>query len=102
MNERGSTIAMLYNPNWNAPVEPTLAGMVAWLETKGPDETYNWADCRGRCLVYQYAASIGTSISRMSIKQYNALDNGIAMNRPWTFGAALARAKAKLAGGVNG
>lgn len=92
---------MLYNPNWT-PAEPTLAGMVAWLETKDPSETYNWADCQGQCLVDQYAATVGWSISNMSVSQYDALDNGIAYARPWTFGAALARAKAKLAGGENG
>lgn len=92
---------MLYNPNWTAPA-PTLAGMVAWLETKDPSETYDWGNCLGQCLIGQYAASIGWTIQAMSYKQYHSLDDGIALRGPWTFGAALARAKAKLAGGGNG
>jgi hypothetical protein len=48
-------------PLRSAPLEVkedpfSLEALVAWLEKRDPNETYNWKDCRGHCLLSQYAA----------------------------------------------
>jgi hypothetical protein len=41
---------MLYDPEWGTP---SLAGFIAFAETKNPSETYNWNSPRN-CAVAQY------------------------------------------------
>lgn len=98
---------MLYNPKWEkrTRTEPPLAGLIAWLETKDPNETYEWDDCRGRCLIGQYGASIGLSWKAICLLETGTHDetlykkltpNCLALTHPHTFGAALERARASL------
>lgn len=51
---------MLYNPQWNQskPKPGTMASLIAWLETKDPNETYNYLDDK-RCLAGQYNREMG-------------------------------------------
>ncbi len=51
---------MLYNRNWDKsqPKPGTWASVIAWLETKDPDEEYTYLN-RDICLAAQYNASIG-------------------------------------------
>jgi hypothetical protein len=96
---------MLFNPKWETTV-PSLAGLIAWLETKNPNQSYQWADCSGRCLIGQYCASLGISWEEVersdegedSIYFRLAIANdSLAYTRPHTFGGALKRARAALA-----
>lgn len=84
---------MLNNPNWDKPIktEPSLEGFIAWLETKPPEEEYNWRNDK-ECAVGQYAQSLGLCYLYISY-----LDRGgIAYHQPRTFGAAAKRAKKQL------
>src|ERR1700704_1357829 len=52
---------MLYDKKWDSqtkPVEPSLKGIIAWLETKDPKEEYNYCDSKN-CAMSQYLKSIG-------------------------------------------
>lgn len=97
---------MLFDPKW-LKTEPSLAGLIAWLETKNPNETYVWHDSNN-CLIAQYGKSIGWSPMRMSTEavegditsapyhQISTANGQLALEQPYTFGAALARAKKAL------
>lgn len=100
---------MLYNPNWTKADPLTLEALIAWLETKPADEVYCYMDL-GRCLAAQYNASIGRqyylngfadSLNKAkSITSASPFDwqlEDIARRQPYTFGAALSRARAMLA-----
>jgi hypothetical protein len=50
---------MLFDPKWEAKVEPlSLAGLIAWLETKPPKGRYYYID-NCRCLIGQFLAALG-------------------------------------------
>lgn len=50
---------MLYDPQWEVKTKrPSLAGFIAWLETKNPDENYDYGDTE-RCALGQYYRSLG-------------------------------------------
>ncbi len=97
---------MLYNKDWDKPkpAPGTWASVIAWLETKDPEERYSYWDSDS-CLAAQY----NDSIHRI----YEVPFIGAIIRLPWrlmgfdgrletlarygerTFGAALARAKAR-------
>lgn len=95
---------MLYNLKWGSP---SLASFIAWLETKPSSEHYDFGDCKGGCLLGQYMAFIGipwgkaspltwvdTPYFKTAEQVFGPLDNfPVLHSRPWTFGAALARAR---------
>lgn len=94
---------MLYDPKWEKPavktkVEPSLQGMIEWLETQDPLTTYKYWDHCGRCLVGLYYKSIGLGWYEDSVpfhEQFVPL-NEIAhafTSDDMTFGAALERAR---------
>ncbi len=95
---------MLYDPRWEQQTKtPSLAGMIAWLETKNPNETYSWSCKDGACLIEQYGLSLGIEMSEMidggpgeSIYDKLTTSECIALERPHTFGAALTRARGAL------
>ena len=70
----------------------------SWLETKNPDEKYNFSDGCGECLMGQYMASKG---EEWSFPRYNEYVNtvlgednvSILSSTPQTFGGALARVR---------
>src|SRR6476660_2885832 len=82
----------------------TLESLIAWLEKQPADQTYDWADCDGRCLIGLYSAAHGISFTTMCATDrddgtapYDRLTTtGIAYRRPHTFDAALKRARAAL------
>lgn len=69
----------------------------AWLETKNPDEKYNFSDGCGSCLMGQYMASKGVAwdFGHYASYVYNVLDDhvDILSADPQTMGGALARVK---------
>jgi hypothetical protein len=106
---------MLYNPN--KPIQqPSLAGFIAWLETKDPNGCYDWRSCK-ECACSQYAASLGVyNWDRYVNEEPWIMLNHLASNgapwparvQPWgyiapdecgwTFGALLQQARAMLSG----
>jgi hypothetical protein len=82
-----------------------LPTLIAWLEAKPAGEVYNYHNCHGACLLGQYLEANGIrwhGHASGNIHPYCELDRQtgwqkLAAARPWTFGAALARAKALLA-----
>lgn len=98
---------MLYDPKWGVPIEtkptePTLAGFVAWLDTKDSHEKYYWFN-GSNCAVAQYAHSVGLKRSYLLRwvdtdglgKIWGQLD-WIAQRGRHSFGAVARRAKWKL------
>ncbi len=48
---------MLYNKDWDKkPKVPSLEDFIGWLETKNPEETYDYRDKTGMCCMGQYMA----------------------------------------------
>lgn len=89
---------MLYDPKWENETKtvPSLRGLIEWLETKNPKEKYNYDDCSGTCLVDLYGASIGIDcLAATPLAVFSTLEEYwcVAGDRPWTFGAALKRAR---------
>jgi hypothetical protein len=100
---------MLYDPKWN---KPSLAGLIAWLETMPPEGEYDFDACDGTCMLGQYMAHLGvdwhgngampdgraTTPYVGVLWELDPTDGDcvqkIAYEEPHTFGAALARAVA--------
>lgn len=93
---------MLYDPKWR---RECVADLVAWLETQPSGESYNYWNCN-RCLVMEWMGG-RTDIDSWpdEIRQiYNGRDpwhiaaGARRAASEWTYGAALARARAHMAG----
>lgn len=90
----------------------SLAGLIAWLEKQPPEREYNFFDCDGTCLLHQYLDAQGHqwpgfgSVAKPDgpyrrlgdIKvgpgPTDDIDLKVASKFPWTYGAALIRARA--------
>src|SRR6266436_3273472 len=91
---------MLYDPRWKKN-DLSLAGLIAWLETKPPDEEYNFTCSQGCCLIAQYMRAQGVKWDYPAgyteaigkIAQGPWQNFSVANQFPWTFGAALERAR---------
>ncbi len=75
-----------------------LPTLIAWLEKQPAAKTYNFGDCEGACLLGQYIIAHGIKwkgnegiYCRMTMGPQSW--DEIARTQPWTFGAALARAR---------
>lgn len=87
---------MLWDPKWEKQTKAdpkSLQSFIAWLETKNPDESYSYMNCRGACLVGQYMAHHGVVWSSAGFDEFADPFNNIAASGPYTFGAALERAR---------
>lgn len=93
---------MLYDPKWDVQVKAdpaALTSLIAWLETMPSSKSYDWMDTCN-CLAGQYMRACG--ISRMDPDRpllselLGGMDRyaAVAGTEPFTFGAALARARA--------
>jgi hypothetical protein len=85
----------------------SLEGLVAWLEKMPAKRAYDYRNCEGRCLYGQYMASHGVEWKRsgascpgLAPKEYDRfcalVYREVADEGPWTFGAALTRARKVL------
>lgn len=100
---------MLYDPKWGqeTKVEPfTPAHVIAWLEQHPMDETYCYIN-DGRCLIAGYLKYLGyanvhvgafgywSSAADESYSSHQAPEwlHRAALDKPWTFGAALERVR---------
>ena len=89
---------MLFRPQWEAKTDPlTMEGLIAWLETKPADETYDYENCHGDCLYGQYVASHGISWEESRVPFMSYVYQHVAHQYPWTFGTALERARKAVA-----
>lgn len=94
---------MLYDPKWEQQTEVnphSVAGIIAWLETQPADKEYAWYDTRA-CLACRYLEALGYKAPWGSFKYTGAFGNSdnyfeIAGQKPWTYGAALGRARKLL------
>lgn len=99
---------MLFDPKWEAETKPdvfSLAGFVGWLEKQPATREYDWYDVQS-CVVCQYLdASLGEAERKQTYLSsvFPAIEiyHNICGRRPWTFGAALERARA-IAGEASG
>lgn len=102
---------MLYDKRWDKPVKAdtfSVAGLIAWLETQSPEQEYNWSDIDG-CVLCNYLRAV-TGVSRPAGTYWVNKTGGLGRNTlgpdwgyweicqtlPWTYGAALTRARALL------
>jgi hypothetical protein len=82
----------------------SVEGLRDWLRTMPPEGKYNWWNCKGQCLYGIYYAAQGLPWYDGGRQAYEtrrgdiAEQAAIALPTPWTFGAALARCEAYLAG----
>lgn len=86
----------------------TTEGLRDWLKHKNPTEGYNYLANTG-CLLFQYFKESGLNVFSVSACFWRDHENfhverpfapemeDIALEAPWTFGAALARAEAVCA-----
>jgi hypothetical protein len=86
---------MLFEPKWEVKADPfSLESLIAWLEKMPAEKEYNWASAN--CLLCQYLAEKGRNPMR-EYRLFNLdLRCDVAQARPWTFGAALERARKLL------
>lgn len=68
---------------------PTTDGLISWLKCCDPKATYNWWDVHN-CLLCQFAVACGyTADDWIHFHHFF----GIGCLQPWTYGAALKRAR---------
>lgn len=98
---------MLYDPKWEVEIKAdplTLAGLIEWLEKQPAAEAYDYDDCSGKCLYglymahhgFTWAASGACGKSESTLERSRFCDlvyAEVAAAEPWTFGAALDRAR---------
>lgn len=84
---------MLYDPKWQRPAQPTVDDLILWLETQPADKTYEWFNL-SRCLLCQYLDARGFPHrgNYWHIAQKLGMED-VAGTEPYTFGAALERAR---------
>jgi hypothetical protein len=94
---------MLYDKRWEKPeIKPdvfSLQGLIYWLEMQPANIAYDWDDIHG-CLACKYLQAVKgwevpageTNLGSVfeDLDQYH----DVCAVRPWTFGAALERARA--------
>lgn len=89
---------MPYDKRWDRQTKAdpfSLEGLIAWLEKQPADKTYNFSNCQGLCLLSQYLTASGKKWGfdyGPLIEKAPAVEP-VAMTEPWTFGAALERAR---------
>lgn len=75
--------------------------LIEWLAKQPSEGEYDYGDC-GRCLLARYFTSVGIQdvhVNSTHLNDNRALPSGwdqVASMRPWTFGAAAARARLYL------
>lgn len=96
---------MLYDPKWEKQTKAdpySLGSLIAWLEKQPAGKRYDFHDCNGGCLIGMYYIANGVhNKSRDDYRPYTAVFGGshdlygqVAATLPYTFGAALERARA--------
>lgn len=105
--QQQETCPMLYNPAWRDPAPLTLPKLIAWLERQPAARAYSFENVHG-CALVQYLkfcgypqSSVGGTWWREKPEADTQLFSDeigwIFAHNPWTYGAALSRARAALA-----
>ena len=89
---------MLFNPTWAKT--PSLEGFIAWLETKDPEERYDWLSFN-TCACGQYLRSLDLEIPTKYpdagyagvADRLSAIARCNGISGSWTFGNALRSAR---------
>jgi hypothetical protein len=89
-------------------LKPSLDSFIDWLESKPPLGRYDFNNCKGECLLGQYMAYCGIewtvigpellAYADTADKIFPNTDCHVLFEFPWTYGAALKRAKAYQGG----
>ena len=76
----------------------SIPAFIAWAETQDPEARYDWRDCED-CLCMRYLKERGVQDVPTGYGAFGDtwLRNDIFAVEPWTYGAALARAKELVA-----
>jgi hypothetical protein len=99
---------MLYDPKGEVEVKAdplTLESLIAWLEKMPPDDTYDYWCTNGSCLYGQYTHAHGIPWSESGHFENRGeravfcdfVYCEVACEVPYTFGAALGRARKAVA-----
>ena len=93
---------MLYDPKWDQQTRAaprSLESLIAWLEQKDPEAKYDYCKMQS-CMVAQWLIDSGEEryqlLSREVAQLFGGRGDYIVHMEPWTFGAALQRARAAL------
>lgn len=97
---------MLYDPKWEVKVDPlSLESLIMWLESQPATAEYDF-HCSRSCMVAQWVKSIDPGAistpgygadfytvngANIDLRQFVKVANAM----PWTFGAALERARSR-------
>jgi hypothetical protein len=100
---------MLYDPKWDGKTEQkadpfSLASLIAWLEHQASHTSYSYAEPQD-CLLCRYFIAMGFNdvgvnpavVHWNDFEDERPLPQGwdrLALSAPWTYGAALKRARA--------
>ena|SRR6266568_4490020 len=94
---------MLYDPSREHEANPfTMEGLIAWLEKMSRAKRYDYLNSSGACLYGQYLAAHGVPWDESGATSFGDHQRAdfcdlvyyhVALARPWTFGAALERAR---------
>lgn len=95
---------MLYNQSTGKQREVSAADFIAWLESHDPNETYDFANNTGHCLIGQYNATHGLKWFKGHYREsmdlifgcYHTPQSRVLAAQPQTFGGALKRTKEYL------
>jgi hypothetical protein len=98
---------MLYDPKWEVETKPDpfkMDTLIAWLAEKPAGEAYDYGDT-GACLAAQYYGAMDCEFKAYLLTHHPALEDDsfgyklewLAREKPWSFGAALERARAAQA-----
>lgn len=98
---------MLSRQEWSIPkVQPvakpsvfSLESLIAWLEQQPAAKRYDWICSNGGCLFGKYSRAKRIDFSDCHHEFYLRDELHIASEHPWTFGAALDRARSAQRGG---
>ena len=101
---------MFHDPSCKPEIKPdvcNIATLISWLETKNPNESYDYCDNR-ECLLGQYLSAHGYKRPSVRLNNADFLDGetiempeifrdiaiGDGLRSGWNFAAALKRARA--------
>jgi hypothetical protein len=98
---------MLYNPNWTtekSPFDASLQELISWLETKDPNETYDYLNDHGiekpyvGGVTWNDCSDSGDRGDHYIPEPFCDIARGSSAycRDDWTFGDALARARSYL------
>lgn len=84
---------------------PSLEGLIQWLEGQDQETEYDYLCCEGGCLIDTYLAANGLEVGKSGagLDNYVFTENlvgSVAVAQPWTYSAALDRARALLNEGM--